>query len=72
MRYKGKAPKPVDIIRARTAIDNLARRYGNKHYKKRRKKVSRIVEEALTKYEIRNTISENYWRLALTCQLIGL
>lgn len=65
-------PKPSDVRRAQRAIDNLLIKYGTKRYKKRRSKVDRIVAEALDKYNLRKTSSEEYWRLAFTCKLLGL
>jgi hypothetical protein len=65
------SPRASNVRRARIAVTRLVRKFGTKRYKKHRRKTTRIVEKALVKYHLKDTSSEMYWRLALTCILIG-
>jgi hypothetical protein len=68
---KKKAPKVKDLKKAKQKIEYMISTYGHKRYKKRRRKCARVVEAVLKKYNIKGTISEEYWRLAYTCWMIG-
>jgi len=65
------APKVRDVMKARDAVTRLVRKYGTRRYRRHRDKADRIVRKALKKYHIRHTSTEEYWRLAFICILIG-
>jgi hypothetical protein len=65
------APKVRDVMKAKEAITRLVRKFGTRRYRRHRDKADRIVHKALKKYHIRHTSTEEYWRLAFICILIG-
>lgn len=65
------SPKARDVAKARNAIYHLVEKYGTRRYKRKRYRADRVVEKALKRFNIMQTSSEQYWRLAFTCILIG-
>jgi hypothetical protein len=66
------SPRPKDVARAKKEITKRIAKYGTKRYKRRRQRADEIVEEVLTRHNIKGTSSYEYWRLALLCDLIGM
>lgn len=68
---KKPAPHPKDVLLACNKINYMIIKYGCKRYKKKRDKGDRVINKVMRRYHLRGTCSEEYWRLKLTCLLIG-
>ena len=62
---------PENVTSCELAVQRAIEKRGHKVYRHDRERTARFLKRLFRKYRLRGTTTEEFWRLMLSCRLIG-